>query len=105
MSGQSALRLQLRRSRIPLYDPTVSRPARQDVTVPCQGAHTRRMAIQFVDLLIGRHIPDGHVAVMCAHGHGVATLVPRHRGHRIRIRTEITQAGNLSHIDREKSFD
>jgi len=76
MAGQSPFRLQLWRPRIPLDDPTIPRPTRQDVTVPGQGAHAGRMAIKLVDLLVGRHIPDGHIAVMSAHGDGVATLVP-----------------------------
>jgi len=50
MAGQASLRLQLRRPRIPLDDPTIPRPTRQDVTVPGQGAHASRMAIELVSV-------------------------------------------------------
>lgn len=93
--GQPSFRLQLRCSRIPLDDPSVPRSARQDIAVPGQSPHARRVAVQLVDLLVGGHVPHRHVAVVGAHGDCVAPFVPRHRRHCIGIRTEITQAGNL----------
>lgn len=51
-------------------------------------------------LLVGGHIPHGDVAQMGADGDLIAALVPRHRRHRIRVRTEVAQSRYLPRMKR-----
>lgn len=50
MASKTPLRLQLGCTCVSLYDPSIPRPTRQDVTVPSQRTHACRVSIEFVNL-------------------------------------------------------
>ena len=98
VAGEPPLGGEARRADVALQDEAVAAARRQDVPVPGQSADPGRVALQRVDLLVGRHVPDLDVPFVGAHGNQVAAdpVGPGHGSHRVAVLREVAEPGDLA---------